>query len=79
MLRMAKRKPGNQNDPPRKPPNRTGEPLNVWLRSELMAVLRDVLANTTPRTSKTALVELALEDLFRKLGYLPRPSEPKEE
>lgn len=58
------KRPRGAEDP--KKPSRSGEPINVWVRSELMAGLRQLIDHVRPRTTKTALVEEALEDLLAK-------------
>jgi hypothetical protein len=47
---------------------RSGENLNVWIRSELVEAVRQYVRATSPRTSKTAVVELALEEFLAKRG-----------
>lgn len=69
MPAMAKRKQGAS----RNPPNRSGEPLNVWLPAELLEALRAYLASTAPRVSKTAAVEMAMQDFLRTKGFWPPP------
>lgn len=73
MPSMPKRKPGSEQ-PKRKPPNRSGEPLNVWIDNALMAALNAYIEATVPRTSKTAVVELALHELLKAKGHWPPPS-----
>lgn len=43
------------------PRKRTGENLNVWIRSTLVEQIRAFIDTTRPRTTKTAIVEEALE------------------
>lgn len=71
MPTMAKHKQGAS----RNPPNRSGEPLNVWLPTELMDAIRAYLASTSPRVSKTAAVEIAMQDFLRGKGFWPPPGD----
>lgn len=73
---MAKRKPkpGESSKPPRKPPQRSGKPLNVWLESELRDALDALLAKS--RRSLTAEVSIALEEYLTRQGLWPPASSP---
>lgn len=74
---VAKKKPPRKTQPLEseepKRSQRSGEPLNVWIRSELMEALRVLVGRTRPRTTKTALVEEALEALLSQHGLWPPP------
>jgi hypothetical protein len=50
---------------------RVGENLNVWVREEIVEALRAYLASVRPRTTKTASVEVALEEFLRARGFWP--------
>ena len=71
MQTMPKRKPKK----PRPAPTRSGEPVNVWVSVELMNTLREYLAATRPKVTKTAAVEEALEAFLASKGF----SVPKQE
>lgn len=73
MQQMSKRKPKPADA---KSPRRSGENLNVWVRSELFAALLGWLETTKPRVSKTAAVEEAIEAFLAERGHWP-PSLPE--
>jgi hypothetical protein len=55
---------------PKKPKReRAGENLNVWVRKGLLRVFRDYLGTVRPRTTKTAVVEEALEQYLASKGF----------
>jgi hypothetical protein len=60
--------------PARPVANRTGEPLYVWIEVALGAALTAYLNDLRPRATKTAVVEMALEEFLRSKGYFPPPS-----
>lgn len=59
------------------PSARSGEPINCWVRTEIMESMRAFLASTRPRVSKTAAVEEALIAFLEARGFAPVL--PKEE
>lgn len=65
MLGMATRK-----DKGRKTP-RKGEAVNFWLDDALAAALNSYLDSVKPRSSKKAVLELALEEYLTKQGHWP--------
>jgi hypothetical protein len=67
-------KPKKGGSTRRKPPQRTGKPLNVWLQEELRDALDELLGQT--RRSLTAEVSIALEEHLKKHGLWPRPPRP---
>jgi hypothetical protein len=73
MLDMAKRRAPSKTDDSAKPkpPNRSGEPLYVYLPPDVADALGRFLADTRPKTSKTAVTEEALREYFVARGYLP--------
>src|SRR4051794_35774659 len=77
MLGMAKRKtrPKAGDTPPRKAPQRSGKPLNVWLDAALRDAI-DLLLTRTRRTLTTE-VSIALEEHLKKAGLWP-PLEAQE-
>jgi hypothetical protein len=58
----------------RKPPQRTGKPLNVWIASELRDALDAYVEGIRPKTTQTAVVSLILEDYLAKHGFWPPAS-----
>jgi hypothetical protein len=50
---------------------RTGKPIQVYLSDELSAALDAYVEATRPKSTKTAVIEMALEDLLRRSGDLP--------
>lgn len=50
----------------KKRPNRTGRALGIWISDELGKKLDDFLENRKPKTTLTAVIELALEEFFEK-------------
>lgn len=48
---------------------RTGENLNVWIRSDIVEALRAYVDTIEPRTTKTAVVETALIRYLKEAGY----------
>lgn len=75
MTEKRPKKPGK----PRNPARRAGEPINVWVRQEIMAALRSYLAASKPRVSKTAAVEEALEAFLSERGFRVTPAERESE
>jgi hypothetical protein len=67
MAFMAKKKP----EPAPEKRERAGANLNVWIREDLYAALREYIAQTAPRTTKTAVVELCIEKHLREVGFWP--------
>ena len=55
----------------RKKPNRTGVPLGVYIAPELMQAFDSYVEETKPRTSKTAIVEMLLEQFLTDKGRWP--------
>jgi hypothetical protein len=66
---MAKKKPTPPPEPT--PPNRKGMPLHVWLEPALIETLQTYVEGVKPRTTKTAVVEQALQQFFTELGLWP--------
>jgi hypothetical protein len=52
---------------------RSGENLNVWIRSDLVEALRTYIEATEPRTTKTAVVETSLIRFLKEKGHWPPP------
>jgi hypothetical protein len=52
---------------------RKGYNLNVWINPALGNVIDAYLATTRPRSDKTAVVEMALEEMFKAKGLWPPP------
>jgi hypothetical protein len=74
MHAMSKRKqPDGPEPPPRPPASRSGVPLYVWIDEALAEAFQRYLDATRPRASKTAAVELALQNLLRESGFWPPP------
>jgi hypothetical protein len=71
VMAEPKKKPAGK----RKPPKRTGKPLNVWLPEPLVAALEAYVTASRPRTSKAAVTEVALEEFLKKHGHWP-PAPP---
>jgi hypothetical protein len=74
---MTERKKPSKTKPAgkkRKPPNRSGEPINVWVDPELRAALNAYVEEIEPRTTLTGAVELALKRMLTQAGYWPRPT-----
>lgn len=69
MLDMGKKTPPPPPDP--EETGRTGENLNVWVHRDLVKALRDCVQATRPRTTKTAIVEEALESYLAGRGFWP--------
>lgn len=67
---MAKHKPAKplSEEPKRNAPSRTGIPLNVYVDPVIDEGIRQLLDRTLPRTTKTALVEMALLRLLHDEG-----------
>lgn len=57
-----------------KKPNRTGRALSCWISDQHAAVLDVYLRSRRPAPSITSLIEVALEDFFRREGIWPEPS-----
>ena len=72
---MAKKKPPVTLEESTSGPNRTGVALHVWLDPKLIAALEAYVATVTPRTTKTAVVEAALQVALRDKGHWPPPTE----
>jgi hypothetical protein len=78
-----KRESAEATPPKRQPPKRTGKPLNVWIDASLRDAIDTLVDESKPRTSLTAIVELALEEyLTRQKRWPPtsvqQPSPPAE-
>lgn len=54
-----------------KQPSRSGENLNIWVSPGLAEALKAYMDSVRPRTTKTAVVEEALEALLQAKGYWP--------
>jgi len=54
---------------------RVGRNLNVWLPEPLMQALERYVNESRPRTDKTAVAEVAVEEFLTTRGYWP-PAEP---
>jgi hypothetical protein len=59
----------------KKLPARNGAPLHVWLPAPLLAAFGELLKQT--RRSKTAEVELMMEQYLERQGLWPAPDVPK--
>ncbi len=70
---MARKKPKVENKPTPERQGRSGKPVQVYLSDELVAALDAYIARARPRPTKTAVIEMALEDLLRKAGDLTQP------
>ena len=62
----------------RKKPNRTGVGLGVYIDPALAAAFSRYIAESRPRTNKTAIVEMLLEEFLREKGYWVEPSGEEE-
>ena len=69
-----KKPKGKPTERPKRKPQRTGKSLNVWIQGELRDALDTYVENTKPRTTQTAVVELALEEFLTKAGLWPPPA-----
>ena len=65
-------KPEQQPTPERQPSRRSGKPVQVYLSDKLSEALDAYIERTRPKPTKTAVIEMALEDLLRKSGDLPK-------
>jgi hypothetical protein len=63
---MPKRAKTSDKTPARKPPVRTGEALGIYIPAEIAAELQAFVDASKPKTSKTAVVVLALEEFFER-------------
>ena len=63
--------------PKKKPrPNRAGVPLGLYIRPELFEALGHYVERARPRTSKTGVIEMLLEQFLTAQGDLqPKPAE----
>lgn len=80
MLRTMGRKKktaGQETTPGRKPVQRTGKPVQVYLSEELLDALDAYVEASRPKTTKRAVIEMTVEDFLRKSGYLKQPQTPK--
>lgn len=68
IMLMAKRKAAS--------PRRKGVNLNVWLPRALGEALEQYVETLRPRTDKTSIVEMLLEDFLAKQGVWPPSSSP---
>jgi hypothetical protein len=78
MLAMSKRKPKRKEPemPATSSPPRPGQrALGVYIDDKLAAALSAYLGSTRPKTSKTAVVEVALEEFLAGRGYWPWPAQ----
>ena len=67
---MAKKKPSNpESQTPQ--PNRKGMPLHVWLDPVLVEAFEAYVRGVRPKTTKTAVVEQALQQFLSSLGVWP--------
>lgn len=64
-------KPSSEPAPGRPSSRRSGKAVQVYLPDELSDALNAYIGGTRPTPTKTAVIEMALEDLLRKAGYLP--------
>lgn len=79
MSKPRRKRDVQQPGPPSSPPPpatsgrspREGENVNLWLDRRLGAVLRAYLDTARPRTTKTAVIEQALEEFFQRQGLWP--------
>lgn len=76
LMAEPKKKKGKNGSPRRKPPQRTGKPLHVWLDPPLRDALDTLLTQT--RRSLTTEVSIALEEHLKKAGLWP-PAQTGEE
>jgi hypothetical protein len=74
MLLMTERKRASKQGEGkrRKPPQRSGKPLNVWLEADVRDALDALLVQT--RRSLTSEVSIALENHLKAAGLWPPPS-----
>jgi hypothetical protein len=69
---MAKKKPQTDEADSTPASNRRGVALHVWLDPELIAALEEYVAGIAPRTTKTAVVEGAIQQMLKDKGFWPR-------
>jgi hypothetical protein len=70
MLNMANKKTES---------NRTGKPVNAWIRADLHAALESWRKGERPRPTITSIIETALEDfLISKGAYEPTDTDEDE-
>jgi hypothetical protein len=68
---MAKKKTPAGPARPAAPQGRGGVSTHVYLDPAVAAALAEYLASAQPRTSKTAVIELALREFFQSRGAWP--------
>lgn len=68
---MSKRKPKGEATSSRPP--RSGRNVNVWLRPDLGEALEVHLETARPRTSLTAVIEVAIEEYLKSRGLWSPP------
>jgi hypothetical protein len=62
--------------PKRKPPKRKGKPLYLYIDSSIRDALDAAVEEIEPRSSLTAIVEIAIKEWLRGKGRWPVPSQP---
>jgi hypothetical protein len=66
-----KKKTTDEQQPERQPPKRSGKPIQAYISDEMHDALQAFIENSRPRPTMTSVVEMALEDLLRKVGAWP--------
>ncbi len=68
--------PPEPTPPPPPPPGRTGKSLQLYIPADLADAFDAHVDASRPKTTKTAIIVMLLEDFLRKAGNLPTPGGP---
>jgi hypothetical protein len=73
---MARKRHKPEQEPTPGRPKRSGKPVQIYLSDELSDALDAYIEATRPKPTKTAAIEMAIEDMLRQAGNWPPPADP---